>query len=103
MHQNALDIVHALCPYCLLCNILDCLHLCLSLKACVLYILRVGATDQMTEPTQRSFLVLLARQVCWHLPNYIYTPTIQKTKIYLYSYRSCLNMKPVFFILQFLI
>ncbi|KAJ8637016.1 hypothetical protein MRB53_011283 [Persea americana] len=31
--------------------------------ACVLYILRVGATNQMTEPTQRSFLVLLARQL----------------------------------------
>lgn len=31
--------------------------------ACVLYILRVGATDQMTEPTQRSFLVLLGRQL----------------------------------------
>jgi hypothetical protein len=34
------------------------------LKACVLYILRVGITDQMTEPTQRSFLVFLGKQVC---------------------------------------
>ncbi|KAG9458284.1 hypothetical protein H6P81_002792 [Aristolochia fimbriata] len=31
--------------------------------ACVLYILRVGVTDQMTEPTQRTFLVLLGRQL----------------------------------------
>ncbi|CAA6670474.1 unnamed protein product [Spirodela intermedia] len=31
--------------------------------ACVLYILRVGVADQMTEPTQRSFLVLLCRQL----------------------------------------
>lgn len=33
------------------------------LKACVLYILRVGVTDQMTEPTQRSFLVFLGGNV----------------------------------------
>ncbi|KAM7267217.1 hypothetical protein ACFE04_009383 [Oxalis oulophora] len=31
--------------------------------ACVLYILRVGVTDQMTEPTQRSFLIFLGKQV----------------------------------------
>ncbi|KAM7524202.1 hypothetical protein LguiA_014104 [Lonicera macranthoides] len=31
--------------------------------ACVLYILRVGVTDQMTEPTQRGFLVLLGEQL----------------------------------------
>ncbi|KAL9269329.1 SWEETIE-like protein [Drosera capensis] len=31
--------------------------------ACVLYILRVGVTDQMTEPTQRSFLVILGKQL----------------------------------------
>ncbi|XP_050383979.1 protein SWEETIE isoform X2 [Argentina anserina] len=31
--------------------------------ACVLYILRVGVTDQMTEPTQRSFLVFLGQQL----------------------------------------
>ncbi|CAM8906100.1 unnamed protein product [Rhodiola kirilowii] len=31
--------------------------------ACVLYILRVGLTDQMTEPTQRAFLVFLAKQL----------------------------------------
>ncbi|XP_058082071.1 protein SWEETIE [Magnolia sinica] len=31
--------------------------------ACVLYILRVGVTDQMTEPTQRIFLILLGRQL----------------------------------------
>ncbi|KAJ1443259.1 Armadillo-type fold [Sesbania bispinosa] len=31
--------------------------------ACVLYVLRVGVTDQMTEPTQRNFLVFLGKQV----------------------------------------
>ncbi|XP_063949543.1 protein SWEETIE isoform X2 [Daucus carota subsp. sativus] len=31
--------------------------------ACVLYILRVGVTDQMSEPTQRGFLVLLGKQL----------------------------------------
>lgn len=31
--------------------------------ACVLYILRVGVTDQMSEPTQRSFLVFLGKQL----------------------------------------
>uniref|UniRef100_A0A803LAT9 HEAT repeat-containing protein n=1 Tax=Chenopodium quinoa TaxID=63459 RepID=A0A803LAT9_CHEQI len=31
--------------------------------ACVLYILRVGVVDQMTEPTQRSFLVILGKQL----------------------------------------
>ncbi|CAN1241008.1 Protein SWEETIE [Linum perenne] len=31
--------------------------------ACVLYILRVGVTDQMTEPTQRGFLVFLGKQL----------------------------------------
>lgn len=31
--------------------------------ACVLYILRVGVTDQMSEPTQRGFLVLLGNQL----------------------------------------
>lgn len=33
------------------------------LQACVLYVLRVAVTDQMTEPTQRSFLVFLGNQV----------------------------------------
>ncbi|XP_074287369.1 protein SWEETIE [Silene latifolia] len=31
--------------------------------ACVLYILRVGVVDQLTEPTQRSFLVVLGQQL----------------------------------------
>ncbi|TYH61925.1 hypothetical protein ES332_D07G083700v1 [Gossypium tomentosum] len=31
--------------------------------ACVLYILRVGVTDQMTEPCQRSFTVFLGEQL----------------------------------------
>ncbi|KAK7304321.1 hypothetical protein VNO77_45189 [Canavalia gladiata] len=31
--------------------------------ACVLYVLRVGVTDQMTEPTQRNFLVFLGKQL----------------------------------------
>ncbi|KAK9742494.1 hypothetical protein RND81_03G176900 [Saponaria officinalis] len=32
-------------------------------QACVLYILRVGVVDQMTEPTQRSFLAVLGKQL----------------------------------------
>ncbi|XP_058736234.1 protein SWEETIE-like isoform X1 [Vicia villosa] len=31
--------------------------------ACVLYVLRVGVTDQMTEPTQRDFLLFLGKQL----------------------------------------
>ncbi|KAK4799124.1 hypothetical protein SAY86_024489 [Trapa natans] len=31
--------------------------------ACVLYILRVAITDQMTEPTQRTFLVFLGQKI----------------------------------------
>ncbi|KAL0332487.1 UNVERIFIED_CONTAM: protein SWEETIE [Sesamum calycinum] len=31
--------------------------------ACVLYIMRVGITDQMSEPTQRGFSVFLAKQL----------------------------------------
>ncbi|CAI9766931.1 unnamed protein product [Fraxinus pennsylvanica] len=31
--------------------------------ACVLYVLRVGVTDQMSEPTQRGFLVFLGKQL----------------------------------------
>ncbi|XP_009622413.1 protein SWEETIE [Nicotiana tomentosiformis] len=31
--------------------------------ACILYILRVGITDQMSEPTQRGLLVLLGKQL----------------------------------------
>lgn len=31
--------------------------------ACILYILRVGITDQMSEPTQRGLLVILGKQL----------------------------------------
>ncbi|GAB2299959.1 hypothetical protein Dimus_034004 [Dionaea muscipula] len=48
-------------------QVLDMLRLDASLDAqalaCILYILRVGVTDQMTEPTQRSFLVILGKQL----------------------------------------
>ncbi|GAB4832300.1 hypothetical protein Ancab_006311 [Ancistrocladus abbreviatus] len=48
-------------------QVLDMLQLDASFDAqalaCVLYILRVGVTDQMTEPTQRSFLVVLGKQL----------------------------------------
>lgn len=48
-------------------QVMDMLRLDTSVDAqalaCVLYILRVGVTDQMTEPTQRSFLVVLAKQL----------------------------------------
>lgn len=38
-------------------------------KACVLYIMRVGITDQMSEPIQRGFSVFLAKQVSLHGPT----------------------------------
>lgn len=38
-------------------------------KACVLYIVRVGITDQMSEPIQRGFSVFLAKQVFLHGPT----------------------------------
>ncbi|XVF20554.1 hypothetical protein REPUB_Repub12eG0010500 [Reevesia pubescens] len=48
-------------------NIMDMLRMDTSFDAhalaCVLYILRVGVTDQMTEPTQRSFTVFLGKQL----------------------------------------
>lgn len=33
-------------------------------QACVLYILRVGIVEQMSEPTQKEFMILLAKQLC---------------------------------------
>lgn len=33
-------------------------------QACVLYILRVGIVEQMSEPTQKDFMILLAKQLC---------------------------------------
>ncbi|PPR92045.1 hypothetical protein GOBAR_AA28636 [Gossypium barbadense] len=48
-------------------NIMDMLRMDTSFDAhvvaCVLYILRVGVTDQMTEPSQRSFTVFLGEQL----------------------------------------
>lgn len=48
-------------------NIIGMLHGDTSVDAhalaCVLYILRVGVTDQMLEPTQRSFSVVLGKQL----------------------------------------
>ncbi|EOY04218.1 HEAT repeat-containing protein, putative isoform 1 [Theobroma cacao] len=48
-------------------NVMDMLRMDMSVDAhalaCVLYILRVGVTDQMTEPTQRSFTVFLGKQL----------------------------------------
>ncbi|KAK4416508.1 protein SWEETIE [Sesamum alatum] len=41
--------------------------------ACVLYIMRVGITDQMSEPTQRGFSVFLAKQLLSSGP----TPSMQ--------------------------
>lgn len=42
-----------------------------GLKACVLYVLRVGVTDQMSEPTQRGFLVFLGKQVFYSNPIFL--------------------------------
>ncbi|KAF2313762.1 hypothetical protein GH714_013249 [Hevea brasiliensis] len=48
-------------------QIMEMLHVDASVDAhalaCILYILRVGVTDQMTEPTQRGFLVFLGKQL----------------------------------------
>ncbi|KAL3630335.1 hypothetical protein CASFOL_023319 [Castilleja foliolosa] len=48
-------------------QVMDMLHSDTSFDAqalaCVLYIMRVGVTDQMSEPTQRSFSVFLAKQL----------------------------------------
>jgi hypothetical protein len=37
-------------------------------QTCVLYVLRVGVADQMTEPAQREFLVFLGRKV-WQIAS----------------------------------
>ncbi|KAJ4850066.1 hypothetical protein Tsubulata_019358 [Turnera subulata] len=50
--------------------------------ACVLYILRVGVTDQMTEPTQRAFLVFLGKQL--ESPNI--TPPMRIAALRILSY-----------------
>ncbi|KAJ6840795.1 HEAT repeat-containing protein 5B [Iris pallida] len=50
--------------------------------ACVLYILRVGVTDQMTEPTQRSFLVLLGSK----LESSDYNPLVGVATLRVLSY-----------------
>ncbi|XVE72050.1 hypothetical protein DITRI_Ditri11bG0007500 [Diplodiscus trichospermus] len=48
-------------------NVMDMLRMDTSFDAhalaCILYILRVGVIDQMTEPTQRSFTVFLGKQL----------------------------------------
>ncbi|XP_020259958.1 HEAT repeat-containing protein 5B [Asparagus officinalis] len=50
--------------------------------ACVLYILRVGITDQMTEPTQRGFLIVMARQ----LESGNYSPSVGVATLRILSY-----------------
>ncbi|KZV35643.1 HEAT repeat-containing protein 5B [Dorcoceras hygrometricum] len=50
--------------------------------ACVLYILRVGVTDQMTEPTQRGFLVFLGKE----LQSPDFTPSMQVATLRTLSY-----------------
>lgn len=67
------------------------------LKACVLYILRVGVIDQMMEPSQRSFTVFLGKQVLQfnlttlscklelHIfKNFIYVSTSQLSKLFFF-------------------
>ncbi|XP_073155187.1 protein SWEETIE isoform X2 [Henckelia pumila] len=50
--------------------------------ACVLYILRVGVTDQMSEPTQRGFLVFLGKQ----LQSPDFTPSMRVATLRTLSY-----------------
>ncbi|CAM0910461.1 unnamed protein product [Alopecurus aequalis] len=54
--------------------------------ACVLYILRVGFADQMTEPTQREFLVFLGRKL--ESSNYTAPMTVATLRILSYLLRS---------------
>jgi hypothetical protein len=54
--------------------------------ACVLYILRVGFADQMTEPTQREFLVFLGRKL--ESSNYTAPTRVATLRILSYLLRS---------------
>ncbi|XP_047080825.1 protein SWEETIE isoform X2 [Lolium rigidum] len=54
--------------------------------ACVLYILRVGFADQMTEPTQREFLVFLGRKL--ESSNYTAPMRVATLRILSYLLRS---------------
>nr|CAB3470555.1 unnamed protein product [Digitaria exilis] len=55
-------------------------------QACVLYVLRVGAADQMTEPTQREFLVFLGRKL--ESSNYTAPMRVATLRILSYLLRS---------------
>ncbi|OEL32096.1 hypothetical protein BAE44_0006885 [Dichanthelium oligosanthes] len=54
--------------------------------ACVLYVLRVGVADQMTEPTQREFLVFLGRKL--ESSNYTAPMRVAALRILSYLLRS---------------
>ncbi|TVU08978.1 hypothetical protein EJB05_42408 [Eragrostis curvula] len=54
--------------------------------ACVLYVLRVGVADQMTEPTQREFLVFLGRKL--ESSNYTAPMRVATLRILSYILRS---------------
>ncbi|CAL5053041.1 unnamed protein product [Urochloa decumbens] len=54
--------------------------------ACVLYVLRVGVADQMTEPTQREFLVFLGRKL--ESSNYTAPMRVATLRILSYLLRS---------------
>lgn len=66
--HKSLIYYHRLCKFIQFLNGLPCT----CLKACVLYILRVGITDQMSEATQSGFLVVLSKQVFHSYPFYLY-------------------------------
>ncbi|KAL6603995.1 hypothetical protein ACP70R_044356 [Stipagrostis hirtigluma subsp. patula] len=54
--------------------------------ACVLYVLRVGIADQMTEPTQREFLVFLGKKL--ESSNYTASMRVATLRILSYLLRS---------------
>uniref|UniRef100_A0A0E0LC01 HEAT repeat-containing protein 5B n=1 Tax=Oryza punctata TaxID=4537 RepID=A0A0E0LC01_ORYPU len=54
--------------------------------ACILYVLRVGVADQMTEPTQREFLVFLGRKL--ESSNYTALMRVATLRILSYLLRS---------------
>ncbi|XP_073057988.1 protein SWEETIE isoform X1 [Primulina eburnea] len=67
-------------------QVMDMLHSDTSTDAqalaCVLYVLRIGVTDQMTEPTQRGFLVFLGKQ----LQSPDFTPSMRVATLRTLSY-----------------
>lgn len=73
------------------------------LKACVLYILRVGVIDQMMEPSQRSFSVFLGKQVLQF--NWTILVVVPASQSFTYSnfyLPLCIIIKQVMYFLKYM-